>query len=165
MFWSDATHLTNFSDAKLWPLYLFFGGDSKYLRCKPSCHLCEHIAYFQTVSQHVLNTSPCHLSNSLHVSSQKHSKHLLLHRQQERKLQAQSSWLTALANLCMSSGKFSLTMSLLMLGSMVSWFCVGMELHDSFILGSLHIRLITKRSESPGRSFWYIDLGLMRKVQ
>jgi hypothetical protein len=50
MFWSDATQLTTFGNAKLWPLYLFFGNDSKYCRCKPTCHLCEHVAYFQTVS-------------------------------------------------------------------------------------------------------------------
>ena len=50
MFWSDATHLTTFGNTKLWPLYLFFGNDSKYLRCRPSCNLCEHVAYFQTVS-------------------------------------------------------------------------------------------------------------------
>ena len=30
MFWSDATKLTAFSDAKLWPLYVFFGNKSKY---------------------------------------------------------------------------------------------------------------------------------------
>jgi hypothetical protein len=50
MFWSDATHLTNFGKAKLWPLYLFFGNESKYRRCTPSCKSCEHIAYFETVS-------------------------------------------------------------------------------------------------------------------
>lgn len=51
MFWSDATHLTAFGNTKLWPLYMFFGNESKYRRCKPSHHLCEHIAYFQTASQ------------------------------------------------------------------------------------------------------------------
>jgi hypothetical protein len=50
MFWSDSTRLTSFGKAKLWPLYLCFGNDSKYRRCKPSCHLCEHVAYFQWVS-------------------------------------------------------------------------------------------------------------------
>lgn len=50
MFWSDATHLTSFGSAKLWPLYLFFGNESKYRRCKPSSNSCEHVAYFQTVS-------------------------------------------------------------------------------------------------------------------
>lgn len=49
MFWSDVTHLTSFGEAKLWPLYLFFGNDSKYHRCKPSCKLCHHVTYFQKV--------------------------------------------------------------------------------------------------------------------
>lgn len=52
MFWSDATHLTSFGTAKLWPCYLFFGNESKYRRCKPSCNLCNHVAYFQAVSIH-----------------------------------------------------------------------------------------------------------------
>lgn len=50
MFWSDATKLTSFGNAKLWPCYMYFGNDSKYRRAKPSCRLCNHVAYFQTVS-------------------------------------------------------------------------------------------------------------------
>jgi len=49
MLWSDATHLTSFGNAKLWPCYMYFGNDSKYRRAKPSSQLCNHIAYFQTV--------------------------------------------------------------------------------------------------------------------
>lgn len=49
IFSSDVTHLSQFGDAKLWPVYLFFGNDSKYRRCKPSCYLCNHIAYLQAV--------------------------------------------------------------------------------------------------------------------
>jgi len=49
MFWSDATQLTVFGDAKLWPLYMYFGNESKYTRCQPSAHLCNHIVYFQAV--------------------------------------------------------------------------------------------------------------------
>ena len=49
MFWSDATQLTTFGDAKLWPLYMYFGNESKYARCQPSACLCNHVAYFQTV--------------------------------------------------------------------------------------------------------------------
>ncbi|RDB29792.1 hypothetical protein Hypma_014062 [Hypsizygus marmoreus] len=47
MFWSDATHLTNFGNAKLWPLYMAYGNESKYERCRPSCNLLEHVAYFE----------------------------------------------------------------------------------------------------------------------
>ena len=49
MFASDGTHLTAFSDNKLWPVYLAIGNESKYRRSKPSCEAFEHIAYFETV--------------------------------------------------------------------------------------------------------------------
>ncbi|PSR74700.1 hypothetical protein PHLCEN_2v9634, partial [Hermanssonia centrifuga] len=50
MFASDATHLTAFGDASLWPLYLAFGNESKYRRSKPSCYAQSHIGYFRKVS-------------------------------------------------------------------------------------------------------------------
>jgi hypothetical protein len=50
MFWSDETLLTSFGKTKLWPVYLFFGNESKYRRCMPSLNLCNHIAYFESVS-------------------------------------------------------------------------------------------------------------------
>ena len=49
MFASDATQLTKFSNAKLWPLYLAFGNDSKYLRTKPSSGLMAPVAFFEQV--------------------------------------------------------------------------------------------------------------------
>ena len=30
MFWSDATYLAQFGNASAWPVYLFFGNQSKY---------------------------------------------------------------------------------------------------------------------------------------
>ncbi|KAI0070884.1 hypothetical protein K474DRAFT_1687288 [Panus rudis PR-1116 ss-1] len=45
MFWSDSTHLASFGNASLWPLYMYFGNQSKYTRCKPSSSACHHIAY------------------------------------------------------------------------------------------------------------------------
>ena len=53
MFFSDGTHLTSFGTAKLWPGYLYFGNESKYNRCKPSCHLANHVAYFLDVSRSI----------------------------------------------------------------------------------------------------------------
>lgn len=58
---SDSTQLTSFGDAKIWPQYLYFGNHSKYQRCKPSRHLCHHIAYFHRVrylSLNLLETVP-----------------------------------------------------------------------------------------------------------
>jgi hypothetical protein len=49
MFWSDSTHLASFGDAALWPLYLFFGNQSKWLRLKPQTNVCHHVAYFPKV--------------------------------------------------------------------------------------------------------------------
>ena len=50
MFASDGTHLTAFSNAKLWPVYLAMGNESKDRRSKPSCQAFEHVAYFESVS-------------------------------------------------------------------------------------------------------------------
>ncbi|KAF8063262.1 hypothetical protein FPV67DRAFT_1563422 [Lyophyllum atratum] len=47
MFWSDGTHLTDFGNANLTPVYMYFGNESKYRRCKPTCNLAEHVAYLQ----------------------------------------------------------------------------------------------------------------------
>lgn len=50
MFASDATHPTNFGQAKLWPLYLTYGNISKYERCKPTSSVMEHVAFLPSVS-------------------------------------------------------------------------------------------------------------------
>lgn len=57
---SDATHLTSFGNAKIWPQYLYFGNHSKYHRCKPNCHLCYHVAYLHKVSYITIQKSPHH---------------------------------------------------------------------------------------------------------
>ena len=54
MFWLDAMQLTSFGDAKLWPLYIFFGNNSKYERGQPFARLCNHVAYFETVSGYTM---------------------------------------------------------------------------------------------------------------
>ena len=48
--WSDSTHLANFGTASLWPLYLFFGNQSKWVRGKPKTASCHHVAYIPKVS-------------------------------------------------------------------------------------------------------------------
>ena len=50
MLYSDSTHLANFGDAALWPLYMFFGNQSKYVRVQPSSGSCHHVAYIPKVS-------------------------------------------------------------------------------------------------------------------
>jgi hypothetical protein len=53
MLWSDATLLASFGNASLWPVYLFLGNLSKYVRGKPSSFSAHHIAYIPKVA-HIL---------------------------------------------------------------------------------------------------------------
>ncbi|KAK7020396.1 hypothetical protein R3P38DRAFT_3549619 [Favolaschia claudopus] len=50
MWWSDSTHLASFGSAALWPLYLLFGNQSKWVRGKPRANACHHTAYIPKVS-------------------------------------------------------------------------------------------------------------------
>ncbi|TCD61874.1 hypothetical protein EIP91_007802 [Steccherinum ochraceum] len=45
VFWSDSTHLASFGDASVWPLYMFFGNQSKYVRGRPNSGACHHVSY------------------------------------------------------------------------------------------------------------------------
>lgn len=50
LLYSDSTHLASFGNASLWPIYLFLGNVSKYIRSKPTTFSAHHIAYIPTVS-------------------------------------------------------------------------------------------------------------------
>jgi len=50
MFWSDSTHLAQFGNASAWPVYLFFGNQSKYMRACPTSGACHPVAFIPTVS-------------------------------------------------------------------------------------------------------------------
>jgi len=49
MIWSDSTHLANFGEASLWPIYLFLGNQSKYTRGKVNSFAAHHVAYIPGV--------------------------------------------------------------------------------------------------------------------
>lgn len=57
MWWSDATSLAQFGIAKMWPIYLFFGNLSKYLRGRPSSGAAHHIAYIPSVGLLLISLS------------------------------------------------------------------------------------------------------------
>ena len=90
MFWSDGTHLTSFGNAKLHPCYLYFGNNSKYRRCRPTCHLSNHVAYFQTVGLH-LYLGYTMATFNLHYSSRMHLKTSSLSTRAEKRLPGLSS--------------------------------------------------------------------------
>lgn len=47
---SDATKLGQFGASKAWPVYIFFGNQSKYEWGKPSAYAAHHVAYLPSVS-------------------------------------------------------------------------------------------------------------------
>lgn len=49
MLWSDATKVGTWGDASMWPIYLYFGNQSKYDRAKPSAFAAHHLAYVPKV--------------------------------------------------------------------------------------------------------------------
>ncbi|TRM67223.1 hypothetical protein BD626DRAFT_627628 [Schizophyllum amplum] len=49
MLFSDSTHLTNFGNASMWPVYLALGNLSKYTRGKPTSYAQHHIAYIPSI--------------------------------------------------------------------------------------------------------------------
>jgi hypothetical protein len=51
LLFSDSTHLANFGTASLWPVYAYFGNQSKYVRGQPSSFAAHHLAYIPPVSQ------------------------------------------------------------------------------------------------------------------
>ena len=50
MLWSDALALGNFTDAKLWPIYIAFGNQSKYERGQPRFRACYTLGHIPPVS-------------------------------------------------------------------------------------------------------------------
>ncbi|KAG9122310.1 hypothetical protein FRC07_001374 [Ceratobasidium sp. 392] len=55
MFWSDATHLAQFGQSSIWPIYLQFGNRPKLDRSRPSKRLTEHIGYMPKMTASVLD--------------------------------------------------------------------------------------------------------------
>jgi Plavaka transposase len=47
---SNATHLTDFGNAKAWPIYLMLGSLSKYIRSQPNSGAMHHLAYIPSPS-------------------------------------------------------------------------------------------------------------------
>ncbi|KAH9924456.1 uncharacterized protein B0H18DRAFT_1105032 [Fomitopsis serialis] len=58
LLWSDSTHLANFGGAHLWPIYVYFGWLTKYIRGCPTKFAAHHLAYIPSDwYQNVFGTS------------------------------------------------------------------------------------------------------------
>ena len=145
MFWSDTTQLTSFGNVKLWPCYMFFGNKSKYRRCKPSCCLCNHVAYFnhvRTCDHRLLRTSVTSTISSFQMGSRTLQATILGARHHLLTL-----WHTVIASCTMHNGIFFLMMNSWKRGSMVLLFVVVMVSSTGFILDYSPTQLTTPKSE------------------
>ncbi|KAF8816480.1 hypothetical protein BYT27DRAFT_7077235, partial [Phlegmacium glaucopus] len=52
-FYSDATHLASFGTASLYPMYMYVGNQSQYLRAKPSEFTAHHMAYIPKLGDEI----------------------------------------------------------------------------------------------------------------
>ena len=53
LLYSDSTHLASFGTASLWPIYLYLGNVSKYIRSKPTSFSAHHIAYISKTAKNL----------------------------------------------------------------------------------------------------------------
>ncbi|GJJ14857.1 hypothetical protein Clacol_009125 [Clathrus columnatus] len=79
MFSSNATHLAQFGQAKLWPVYLFFGNQSKWTRCQPSARASHHVIYLPTLPDSVIEFICGHVSSGAADALKTHCQHELFH--------------------------------------------------------------------------------------
>ncbi|KAG9047246.1 hypothetical protein FS837_002719 [Tulasnella sp. UAMH 9824] len=80
MFWSDATHVSQFGQSKMWPVYLFFGNLSKWLRCKPRSRASHHVAYIPTLPENIQDFIRSQASGkSASAETLRHCKRELFH--------------------------------------------------------------------------------------
>lgn len=54
MIWSDTTQLTNFGHARAWPIYMYLGNLSKWIRTKVRAGACHHVGFIPSVSRSIL---------------------------------------------------------------------------------------------------------------
>jgi hypothetical protein len=65
---SDATHLTDFGNAKAWPGYVMLGNLSKYIRSLPNSGAMHHLAYFPSVGSFHNSLTPMRVLNLFSLS-------------------------------------------------------------------------------------------------
>ncbi|THU98315.1 hypothetical protein K435DRAFT_661181, partial [Dendrothele bispora CBS 962.96] len=53
MGWSDETQVTQFGDQSMWPIYIYFGNQSKYELAKPTSFAAHHLAYIPKLPSNV----------------------------------------------------------------------------------------------------------------
>lgn len=107
MFWSDSTHLAQFGNTSAWPIYLYFGNQSKYICSCPTSGACHRVAFIPTVSVPIHTLYCCANSHQLIPGSFQNPSNNLLWCFLQLKGRATMTFLpTASARCFMLSGAF-----------------------------------------------------------
>ncbi|PIL31002.1 hypothetical protein GSI_05695 [Ganoderma sinense ZZ0214-1] len=77
LFWSDVTQLSSFSSAVLWPIYLYFGNLSKYVRGRPTEFVAHHLAYISSLPDTLKDVYTAKYGHTSSVDILKFCKHEL----------------------------------------------------------------------------------------
>ncbi|KAI0318229.1 hypothetical protein OF83DRAFT_48304 [Amylostereum chailletii] len=76
---SDSTHLASFGSAALWPIYKWYGNQSKYTRCKPTCNACKHLAHITSLPDDIQETFIKHFGKPATAAMLAHCKREMVH--------------------------------------------------------------------------------------
>ncbi|KAH9834205.1 uncharacterized protein C8Q71DRAFT_797981 [Rhodofomes roseus] len=79
MVWSDSTHLANFGGANLWPVYIYFGWLSKYLRARPKSFAAHHLAYLPSLPDSIQDWYQTHYRTTATADVLRFCKKELMH--------------------------------------------------------------------------------------
>ncbi|KAI0703342.1 hypothetical protein C8T65DRAFT_258430 [Cerioporus squamosus] len=77
--WSDSTHLAEYGNASLWPIYLQFGNQSKYERGRPSANACHHVAYIPKLPDNFQDLAHEHVTRADISELMTHCRRELMH--------------------------------------------------------------------------------------
>ncbi|KAI0316147.1 hypothetical protein OF83DRAFT_1128468 [Amylostereum chailletii] len=76
---SDSTHLASFGGAALWPIYEWYGNQSKYIRCKPTCRACTDIAHIPSLPDMIQEAFIQHFGKPATAAILAHCKREMVH--------------------------------------------------------------------------------------
>jgi hypothetical protein len=145
MIWSDATCLAQFGSASLWPIYLYFGNQSKYFRGKPTSFAAHHVAYLPKVFQQVFVSMYQYFDSKYHFSLVIVFRNSI-RRSLERRRQQRCSRI-CVENLYKQSGCYFWMTSSCMPIFMGLYFSWSTGLCECFILDSSHTLQTIRKSK------------------
>ena len=140
---SDSKHIGQFGAAALWPIYTFFGNQSKYDRAKPSQFAAHHTAYIPSVTDLLFALLRYwNLAPSFLIISKIGTFRCLVNRHLQAQLHISNVNYSIRFGICCLILSFCTRMSTELFSGVL------MALHDASSPGSLHIQQTILKSKA-----------------